>query len=247
MVADRPPESESFPMSRTAAMRGCEPLKPAGAVGRGPGSAGPVRLLSESALLVHATAGAPDPAFLRPPRNHLPEVSSRLWPAASWALMVPSVNQSGKVANTAIQSIIAPRGPRFNAPAWERTCRDLLLVFRSSSMSWTSSCLLISSCNAATRPVATANSVFNRSISLLTLTLRSVAISRPLSQMSTLQPRHRRVRPASHAIVRPPADSPEDLQPIRLSEEQAIRMPKEHPPMPCRTTHPAIRAVRSSA
>ena len=38
-------------------------------------------------------------------------------PAVSWASRESSVNSPGKVARTAVQSIIAPRGPRFNAPA----------------------------------------------------------------------------------------------------------------------------------
>ena len=46
---------------------------------------------SESGLLVHAPAGAPDPAFLRPPRDHLPEVCPGL-------LLPPSRGRAGTPA-----------------------------------------------------------------------------------------------------------------------------------------------------
>ena len=49
-------------------------------------------------------------------------------------LSVSRVNSPGRVAKTAFQSIIAPRGPRFSAPTVERPRRDCVLVSRPSSM-----------------------------------------------------------------------------------------------------------------
>ena len=78
-----------------------------------------------SGLRNHVFSYMPRPVRLIRPsfdhaRDYLPEICSGLLaPPVLWARRESSVNCSGRVAKTAVQSIIAPRGPRFNAPAPE--------------------------------------------------------------------------------------------------------------------------------